>query len=128
MGPRPELVLEFHQLSARRFFLLRPSDLLSRAAALEVEIDEESPADADRPSPIESSEELWTAVALAALLKRLDLEAPVQAAALRLAVEANGGRVSREQVYELGSYSDDRMLRGFTRPFRRLTEVLQAEP
>jgi hypothetical protein len=35
--------------------------------------------------------------------------------------------VSREQVYELGGYADDRMLRGFTRPFRRLTVALQGE-
>ncbi|WP_033247743.1 hypothetical protein [Nocardia carnea] len=34
---------------------------------------------------------------------------------------------SREKVYDLGDYGDERMLRGFTRPFRRLTEALQSE-
>lgn len=65
--------------------------------------------------------------ALSALLKRLDQEAPVQAAAFRLATPDNDGRVSREKVYELGEYADDRMLRGFTRPVRRLTATLQGE-
>jgi predicted nucleic acid-binding protein len=49
VGPRPELTLEFHELCGRRLFLLRPSDLLARAAALQVEIDANSVADADRP-------------------------------------------------------------------------------
>ena len=64
---------------------------------------------------------------MSALLERLDQEAPLQAAALRLATADKGGRVSREKIYELGGFADDRMLRGFTRPFRRLTEVLQTE-
>lgn len=126
LGPRPELVLEYHRLSGRRFYLLRPADLLLNAGALQVEVDQGSSADADRPIDDDASVP-WTAPALRVLLARLDREAPVQAAALRLAVPANGGRVTREQVYDLGSYGDERMLRGFTRPVRRLTEVLQAE-
>lgn len=35
--------------------------------------------------------------------------------------------MSRAKVYELGQYSNDRMLRGFTRPFLRLTETLQRQ-
>ena len=53
--------------------------------------------------------------------------APVQAAALRLATPDREGQVSREKVYELGGYTDDRMLRGFTRPYNRLTTALQGE-
>ena len=34
--------------------------------------------------------------------------------------------MSREKVYVLGDYAD-RILRGFTRPFRRLTEALESE-
>lgn len=125
VGPRPELTLEYHKFSGRRLFLLRPSDLLSRAAALDVEVDKHSPADADRggeddpPAP-------WTADGLVALLTRLDDEAPVQAQAIRLAAQS-GGRVTREQVFELGEFPDDRMLRGFTRPPARLTAALQAK-
>ena len=73
------------------------------------------------------TDELWTLAAVSVLLERLDHEAPVQAAALRLATADKRGRVSREKIYELGGFADDRMLRGFTRPFRRLTEVLQSE-
>jgi predicted nucleic acid-binding protein len=124
IGPRPELVLEYYLLGGRRLFLLRPSDLLAKASALQVEVNEESSADADRAVDEEIATP-WTLGALEAVLEHLDREAPVQAAALRLATPEHGGQVSRDAVYELGSYSDDRMLRGFTRPVRRLTELLQ---
>ena len=129
IGPRPELTLEYHELTGRRLFLMRPADLLARASVLEVEVDQASSVDAGRVADIEEelATEPWTLAALSALLERLDQEAPVQAAALRLATPDQGGRVSREKVYELGGYGDDRMLRGFTRPFRRLTEALQDE-
>lgn len=125
LGPRPELTLEFHTLCGKRLFLLRPSDLLARAAALHVEVDEKSAADADRSAKNELAEVPWSADGLTALLGLLDREAPVQAAALRLAGSNEAGVVTREQVYELGDFPDDRMLRGFTRPYRRLTEALQ---
>jgi hypothetical protein len=126
IGPRPELTLEYHELTGRRLYLMRPADLLARASVLEVEVDRASSVDAGRVADIEDEPpaEPWTSEAVSALLERLDQEAPVQAAALRLATD---GRVSREEVYELGGYADDRMLRGFTRPFRRLTEALQGE-
>lgn len=129
IGPRPELVLEYHQLSGRRLYLMRPADLLARASVLQVVVDLESSVDAGRVAEPEAGTlvEPWTVPALTALLGRLDRQAPVQASALRFATPPHGGRVTREQVYELAGYSDDRMLRGFTRPFRRLTEALQAE-
>jgi PIN domain-containing protein len=129
IGPRPELTLEYHSLTGRRLFLMRPADLLARASVLEVEVDQASTADAGRVANDEEelTVEPWTLEAVSALLERLDQEAPVQAAALRLATPDKSGRVSREKIYELGGFADDRMLRGFTRPFRRLTEVLQSE-
>lgn len=129
IGPRPELSLEFHQLAGRRLYLMRPADLLARASVLEVEVDEESSADAGRVADAEAlaPNEPWTVDALETLLEQLEREAPVQAAALRLATPDRDGRVTRDQVYELGGYADDRMLRGFTRPFRRLTANLQAD-
>jgi PIN like domain len=129
IGPRPELALEYHELTGRRLFLMRPSDLLARASVLAVEVDQTSSADAERVAETEEepASEPWTLPALSALLDRLDQEAPVQAAALRLATPEHEGRVTREWVYELGDYADDRMLRGFTRPFRRLTAALQDE-
>ncbi len=125
LGPRPELTLEYHKLCGRRLSLLRPPDLLARAAALDVEVDQQSLADARR-SDEDDAPARWTADALVALLTRLDEEAPVQGDAIRLAARS-GGRVTREQVYELGGFPDDRMLRGFTRPPVRLTAALQAE-
>lgn len=129
IGPRPELTLEYHELTGRRLFLMRPADLLARASVLEVEVDQASSVDAGRVADTEEepTTEPWTSEALSALLERLDQEAPVQAAALRLATPDQNGRVSREKVYELGGYADDRMLRGFTRPFLRLTAALQGE-
>jgi hypothetical protein len=126
LGPRPELALEYHKLTGRKLFLLRPPDLLARASALDIEVDEQSLADADRAVGTNESRVLWTTDALVALLTLLDNEAPVQAQAIRLAAQS-GGRVTREQVYALGQFPDERMLRGFTRPPARLTAALQAE-
>ena len=58
------------------------------------------------------------------LLNLLDQQAPVQAAVIREAAR-NEGRVDRETVYQIGDYAPNRMLRGFTRPVRRLSRVLQ---
>jgi hypothetical protein len=129
IGPRPELTLEYHELTGRRLFLMRPADLLARASVLEVEVDQASSADAGRVADIEDdlTPEPWTLTALSALLERLDQEAPVQASALRLATPDRDGRVSRDEVYELGGYTDDRTLSGFTRPYNRLIRVLQGE-
>jgi hypothetical protein len=130
LGPRAELVHEYFKLTGRKLLLMRPAELLARATeALQVDVDVESSADANRvgEGAGEPQHALWTAPALEALLSRLDIEAPVQASALRMATRENGGIVSRDDVYTLGSYDDDRMLRGFTRPFRRLTLSLQEE-
>jgi PIN like domain len=53
IGPRPELTLEYHQLTGRRLFLMRPADLLARASVLDVEVDQASSADAGRVALIE---------------------------------------------------------------------------
>lgn len=130
LGPRPELAEEFYRITdGRRLFLLRPVDLLQLApSALNVEVDSTSSEDASRISEEDSdaTEQPWTMDALQALLSALDAEAPVQAQALRHCTNEAGGKVARELIYELGDYHNDRMLRGFTRPFGRLTEALQA--
>lgn len=129
MGPRPELSLEFHQASqGKRLFLLRPSDFLNLApVALEVEVDEASSSDAGRVATEEEERtyESWTQEGVQALVSLLRAQAPVQAEALLRAVPQSGGRIMREMIYELGDYADDRTLRNFTRPFKRLTEQLQ---
>jgi len=45
IGPRPELVLEYQALSGRQLFLMRPLDLLRRAAVLGVRVDQASSAE-----------------------------------------------------------------------------------
>ena len=40
---------------------------------------------------------------------------------------ASGGSISRDEIYVLCDYSDDRMLRGITRPAARITADLQSE-
>ncbi|MER8025676.1 PIN domain-containing protein [Glutamicibacter protophormiae] len=131
LGPRHELTREFDELTGNKLIFLRPSELLELAgSALEVEPNASSLADADRVAgeiDEDPETELWTADAVAALLEKLDEEAPIQAGALRYAAGEGEGQISREKVFELGEYSDDRMLRGFTRPFKRLTVLLQEQ-
>lgn len=98
---------------------------LARAAALDVEVDQQSLDDARRTEEAEPPVP-WTADALVSLLTRLDDDWPVQAQAIRLAAQS-AGRVTRDQIYELGGFPEERMLRGFTRPPVRLTAALQAE-
>ena len=54
IGPRPELTLEYHQLSGRRLFLMRPQDLLTRALAVNVVVDKASSVDAGRVALMET--------------------------------------------------------------------------
>ena len=37
----------------------------------------------------------------------------------------NGGEVSRDEVFRIGGYPDDRQLKGFTRPCNRVTQKLR---
>lgn len=50
--------------------------------------------------------------------------AEVQLKAIRHA-HNNGGQVSREEVFALGGYPDNRQLKGFTRPCNRVTQKLR---
>ncbi len=48
----------------------------------------------------------------------------VQAHAIKSAIEAGTGFISREDVYKIGSYPESRSLKGFTRPVNRIMERL----
>ena len=129
-GPRLELVGELRKRADCRLFMLRPTSLLEHARAhLGVDVQPESVQDVERVEQFLSNDGAaasgWTAASAAALMSRLDAQAPVQGAAIRLAAR-QGGRVDREQVYELGQYHDDRSLRGFTRPVTRLVAEMWA--
>jgi hypothetical protein len=127
IGPRPEMVDEFHELSGgHRLFLLTPRDLLQRSAVLDVEVSPDSLEDAARTRSELDAVEAWTAEGVEELLRRLEAEGQVHADVIRTAAEL-GGTVDRETVYDICGYDDNRMLRGFTRPTARITADLQRE-
>lgn len=68
----------------------------------------------------------WTPQAVRELLRRLRSEGWPHAAIIEHAA-ANGGVVTRAEVYEIADYPPERMLRGFTRPTRRITLDLIVE-
>ena len=53
-------------------------------------------------------------------------EGHIQAEVVKEAI-GNGGRISRARVYELDNRDESQMLRGFTRPVKRVTAELQAK-
>ena len=129
IGPRPELVAELQSVAGTRLYFLHPEDFLKHARiGLQVEIREESVQELQRirETDVDRSRQGdkpcgWSTRALSELLERLDSEGPVQAEVIRLAVDTDGF-VSRDMVYGLGNYDEDRTLRGFTRPVNRLAE------
>ncbi len=127
-GPRPELVTEMQARASVRLFMARPETFLAHARrALAVEVQDESLKDVERVERFAATRDGggWTVTGAQLLMNRLDAEGKVQGAAIRQAV-ANGGLVTREQVYELGGYQEGRTLRGFTRPANRIAQELRA--
>lgn len=69
----------------------------------------------------------WTPSSAAELIRRLGVaNRPVQARVIEAAAEG-GGTCDRAMVYKLGGYDEDRSLKGFTRPVKRLMKQMQAE-
>lgn len=67
----------------------------------------------------------WTARTFAEALSRLEADkATVQAEAIRDALRS-GGYVSRPRVFKIGNYSAERMLRGFTKPVKRIVAAMK---
>jgi predicted nucleic acid-binding protein len=132
IGPRPELAKEFWDETERTLIILTPIEFMRRYRCSGGPVPDSALRAAERNEALEGAvEELgntaldtWTAPAVHQLLAKLDGQAPVQAAAIRAAAH-NGGVVSREEIYHLGEYSPKRMLRGFTRPVRRISRLLQ---
>ncbi|WBC23432.1 PIN-like domain-containing protein [Solwaraspora sp. WMMA2080] len=135
IGPRQEMAKEFFDLTGERLFLMRPSDLLNYSDALDVQVSQGSKddaktsrtdIDADVDADIDEGGE-WTTEGVDRLLERLRAEGRRDLADVILEAARQGGTIDRDAVYVLGDYSDDRMLRGFTRPTARITADLQAE-
>ncbi len=130
-GPRPELARELRERAKVGLLMIRPTRLLELAPQiLEVSVSDETVEDADRVDRYlaTAGESLdgggWSRESIEKLLTQLESQAHVQAAVIREAIR-DGGFVSRERVYELGRYPEDRSLRGFTRPVNRITELLK---
>lgn len=76
-----------------------------------------APADGPEPSS-------WTLPLYENALHQLAAgRALVQIAAIKRAI-ANGGSISRAEVYELGHYEASRSLKGFTRPVNRIVNAM----
>lgn len=124
VGPRRELIEEYLAAAESRLFLLEPADLIKHSSALGVGTSLESVQDIERVRDEIPKYTPWTADAVRLVLKELDSQGYVQAQVIREAI-ANGGRISRARVYELDQRDEDQMLRGFTRPVKRVTTKLQ---
>jgi hypothetical protein len=125
LGPRIELVAEYRARGGHQLYMMRPIDLLRRSSALQVSVRQESVEDVERVSR-ESHRSLWSPAAVAALLNRLETAGREQADVIRYAA-VRGGTISREDVYTVCGYENDRMLRGFTLPTVYITRELQRD-
>lgn len=68
----------------------------------------------------------WTVQAARELLRLLESNGRrIHAQVLREAAGA-GGRVSRQRMYEIAGYGEDRSLKGWSRPITRLVEQMRA--
>ncbi len=122
LGPRPELIEEFHKLSGMPLTMLRPSQLIDHAGVLKVSVTEDARSEVERGT----TDAEWSEDAVAELLDRLELEGREQADVIRAAAHG-GGSIERDALYAICDFAPDRMLRGFTRPTARITRDLVAE-
>lgn len=123
LGPRNELAEELLSEAGVRLYMLKPDRLLILAREfLEVVVSEDSVQNVemvDAQTDVDEKVGNWTYSSLAHVIRMLRVQAPVQEATIARAVE-NGGYVSREEIYEIGGYEPERMLKGFTRPVARI--------
>lgn len=84
-------------------------------------------ADVEAPPPVRTTDVLgWTLAALELALSRLERESGwVQAGCIRWAL-THGGVIGRDDVYRIGNYHQNRMLRGWTRPVNRVVSAMRA--
>ncbi len=125
IGPRRELIAEYLAATGRRFFLLEPADLVRHSNALGVGTSPESLQDIERVRDERPDAQPWTIEYVRAVLGELDAQGQAQADVIREAIEL-GGRISRARVYEIDGRDEGQMLRGFTRPVKRVVSELEA--
>lgn len=124
-GPRPELARELRERGGGRLFMLSPRRFLEVAApVLRLSLREGSVADLERVERIEDYADRggWTGGALEALFQGLSSEGCGDLVeVIRCAAGAADGRLDAASVYDLCDVEDERDLRGFTRPVRRIS-------
>ncbi|WP_448808466.1 PIN-like domain-containing protein [Agromyces bauzanensis] len=126
IGPRRELIEEYLAETGRRFFLLEPADLVRHSNVLGVGTSPESLQDIERVRDETPDAQPWTLESVRAVLRELDAQGQIQASVIREAIEL-GGRISRARVYELDGRDEGQMLRGFTRPVKRVAAELETK-
>ncbi|ACU77362.1 conserved hypothetical protein [Catenulispora acidiphila DSM 44928] len=125
-GPRLELVQELLVRGGGHLYMMQPSRLLEIAGlSLDVEVREGSIEDVERVNRLHA-EDLdfggWSTDALQELFYHLEDEGyGERVSVIRWAAE-NDGIASREAVYGLGGYAEERQLKGFTRPVSRIAK------
>ncbi len=128
-GPRLELVKEMRESSGRRLLMLRTQSFLRKAIALlDVQVPPESLDSIERieRARVHSSGEGWGPSTIRELYSRMASRTPIRARVLVQAAK-NGGHIAREEIYQIGEYHEDRTLRAYTRPIRRITQELRDE-
>ncbi|MFF2185449.1 PIN domain-containing protein [Streptomyces sp. NPDC058155] len=129
-GPRPELTAELRRRGGGRLFLLSPKQFLEAAAPiLQLSLQAGSVEDIERVERIEAepSHGGWTAAAIEALFNGLSYEGyGNRVEVIRYAADMDG-RVEAMAVYDICDYDDDRSLRGFTKPIKRISGKLVKE-
>lgn len=129
-GPRPELTGELRSRGGGRLFLLSPKHFLQVAASiLQLDVQAGSAEDIERVDRIETDPANggWTAAALEALFNGLTYEGyGNRVDVIRFAADMDGP-IEATSVYEICDYDDDRSLRGFTKPVRRISGKLMEQ-
>lgn len=126
VGPRQELIDEYLGATRHRFFLLEPADLIKHSSALGVGTSIESVQDIERVRDEEPDVVPWTVEEVRTVLRELETQGHIQAHVIREAITHNG-RISRARDYEIDSRDENQMLRGFTRPVKRVIKELQTK-
>ncbi|WP_328393939.1 PIN domain-containing protein [Streptomyces sp. NBC_00390] len=129
-GPRPELTAELRARAGSRLFLLTPKQFLEAAAPiLQFSLQADSVKDIERVESIEAEDTHggWTATALDELFRGLTYEGyGDRVEVIRYAAEMDG-HIEAVSVYDICDYDDDRSLRGFTKPVKRISSNLQRQ-
>ncbi|MFI2758860.1 PIN-like domain-containing protein [Streptomyces echinatus] len=127
-GPRPELTAELKARGGGRLLMLTPKRFLEVAApVLKFSLQEGSVEDIARVERIEAEDRYggWTAAAVQELFDRLTYEGyEDRVHVIKHAAEWDGF-ADADSVYIICEYDEDRTLRGFTRPVKRITDRLR---